>query len=349
MDDAGVMELGLNGDARARVKGRDQVPASGGDARGAAARDAAWGVAPARASESSHTVRRGELSAFLRSRRARITPGDVGLPPGTRRRTPGLRREEVAQLAGVGVTWYTWLEQGRPIKASAQVLDAVARTLRLDVAEREHLYHLAGIPSVSLPESADHVRPEVQVILDHLVPLAAAVYNARWDVLAWNATYAMLFPGVSSAAVGERNVMWNVFTKGECCCPFVDPDREMPRMVASLRPAYGRHIGEPAWTAFVQRLCAASPEFASLWARQDVLLGDAHVKALRHPEVGDMRVVVTSMALDVPETRMNVYTPVDDESRAMIERLRRMDRPRIGCPGHGYVRYRNPDFVADGP
>lgn len=292
------------------------------------------------------TVRRGELSAFLRSRRARITPGAVGLPEGTRRRTPGLRREEVAQLAGVGVTWYTWLEQGRPIKASAQVLDAVARTLRLDVAEREHLYQLAGIPSVSRPESTDHVRPEVQAILDHLDPLPAAVYNARWDVLAWNATYAMLFPGVSSAAPAERNVMWNIFTKPECCCPFSDPALEMPRMVASLRPAYGRHIGEPAWIAFVQRLCAASSEFAALWARQDVLVGDAYVKRLRHPEVGEIRVSVTSMALEVPETRMNVYTTVDEESREAIARLRTFPRPRVGCPGHGYVHYRNPAFAA---
>src|SRR3954469_3641279 len=97
-------------------------------------------------------ARRDELASFLRTRRERVTPADVGMPPGLRRRTPGLRREEVAQLAGVGVTWYTWLEQGRPINASVQVLDAVARTLRLDATERQHLYRLAGVPSV--PEAA---------------------------------------------------------------------------------------------------------------------------------------------------------------------------------------------------
>ncbi|NUU20519.1 MAG: helix-turn-helix domain-containing protein, partial [Streptomycetaceae bacterium] len=185
------------------------------------------GSKAAAGARAPHTVRRGELSAFLRSRRERITPEDVGLPTGSRRRTPGLRREEVAQLAGVGVTWYTWLEQGRPIRASAQVLDAVARTLRLDVAEREHLYRLAGIPSVTHPEG-DHVSPQVQVILDHLDPLPAAVYNARWDVLAWNRTYSMIFPGVSTDRFTERNVMWSVFTKPDCCCPFVDPASEMP-------------------------------------------------------------------------------------------------------------------------
>src|SRR5438094_4012950 len=109
-----------------------------------------------------HAARRPELAAFLRSRRARITPEQVGLPPGPRRRTPGLRREEVAQLAGVGVTWYTWLEQGRPINASVQILDAVARTLRLDPAEREHLYRLAGVPTVADTAASDCLSPEIQ-------------------------------------------------------------------------------------------------------------------------------------------------------------------------------------------
>ncbi|MCF2531580.1 helix-turn-helix transcriptional regulator [Yinghuangia soli] len=294
------------------------------------------------APRSRQTVRRGELSAFLRSRRERITPRDVGLPSGTRRRTPGLRREEVAQLAGVGVTWYTWLEQGRPIKASAQVLDAVARTLRLDVAEREHLYRLAGIPSVALPDGGDMVRPEVQTILDHMDPLPAAVYNARWDVLAWNFTYAAMFPGVAAAGPGECNVLWNVFTRPDCCSPFVEPELEMPRMVAALRPAYGRHIGEPAWTAFVERLCNASPRFAALWARQDILVTDTYVKRMYHPEVGELRTSVTHMHLDVPETRISVYTPVDAETVENIARLRLIENPRLGCTGHGYVRMPSP-------
>src|SRR5947199_128186 len=110
--------------------------------------------------------RRGELAQFLRSRRARLSPADVGLAPGIRRRTPGLRREEVAQLAGVGVTWYTWLEQGRPINASVQILDAIARTLRLDQAERAHLYRLAEIPAVPDPAGPDELPSEIHAILD---------------------------------------------------------------------------------------------------------------------------------------------------------------------------------------
>lgn len=131
--------------------------------------------------------RRPELAAFLRSRRARVTPADVGMPPGLRRRTPGLRREEVAQLSGVGVTWYTWLEQGRPINASAQVLDAVARTLRLDQPEHEHLYHLAEVPYEPEREGpVQTVGEEIQGIIDALDPRPAAVYNSRYDILATN-------------------------------------------------------------------------------------------------------------------------------------------------------------------
>src|SRR3954464_8788828 len=129
--------------------------------------------------------RRTELAAFLRSRRGRISPADVGMPVGLRRRTPGLRREEVAQLAGVGITWYTWLEQGRPINVSVQILEAISRTLRLDQTEREHLFRLADIPSVPGPVLHDRLEPEVQTVLDGLVPLPAAVMNSRYDVLAW--------------------------------------------------------------------------------------------------------------------------------------------------------------------
>jgi transcriptional regulator with XRE-family HTH domain len=172
------------------------------------------------AGASASQSRRAELAAFLRSRRERITPEEAGVAPGLRRRTPGLRREEVAQLAGVGVTWYTWLEQGRPIKASVQVLAAVARTLRLDQAEQEHLYRLADVPDAAGGPSSpgvtcEQVTPEVQEVLDHLVPLPASVLNERFDLLGWNAAYAAVWPGVAGAAPGERNVLWQCFTHPE--------------------------------------------------------------------------------------------------------------------------------------
>src|SRR3954469_1972831 len=125
-------------------------------------------------------ARRDELAAFLRNRREHVTPADVGIAPGSRRRTPGLRREEVAQLAGVGVTWYTWLEQGRPINASVQVLDAIARVLRLGPSERWHLYRLAELPGVPAPRSTDTVPSEVVAVLDAIDPSPACVYNGKY-------------------------------------------------------------------------------------------------------------------------------------------------------------------------
>ena len=171
--------------------------------------------------------RRAELAAFLRSRRERITPEQAGLPPGSRRRTPGLRREEVAQLSGVGVTWYTWLEQGRRINASPQVLGAVARTLLLDQAEREHLFQLADLPDAAAAAGGatsgrEQVLPEVQEILDTLSPMPASVLNERFDLLAWNAPYEALWPGVTGAAPGERNILWQSFTYPDCCHPYVN-------------------------------------------------------------------------------------------------------------------------------
>ncbi|MFF0432183.1 helix-turn-helix transcriptional regulator [Streptomyces sp. NPDC004327] len=280
------------------------------------------------------TRRRPELAAFLRSRRARVTPQDVGMPPGLRRRTPGLRREEVAQLSGVGVTWYTWLEQGRPINASAQVLDAVARTLRLDRPEREHLYHLAEVPygPEAAPEHVVAVSPEIQGVLDALVPLPAVVYNARYDVLATNATYDLLFlddgpgpaPGPAVGPVGIRNALWTLFTVDEADCPLVDRTLELPLMVAQLRGAYGRHVGEPAWESFVRLLREASPYFAELWRSGDVVPPGTRVKTFRHALVGEIRMTSVSLSVNgMPECRIVTYTPNDEGSRRAIDLLLR--------------------------
>ncbi|MGW4161101.1 helix-turn-helix transcriptional regulator [Streptomyces sp. NPDC004788] len=276
----------------------------------------------------SETRRRPELAAFLRSRRARVTPADVGMPPGLRRRTPGLRREEVAQLSGVGVTWYTWLEQGRPINASPQVLDAVARTLRLDRPEREHLYHLAEVPYE--PEAAaEHVlavSPEIQGVLDALVPQPAVVYNARYDVLATNAVYDLLFLREDgrpwTGPLGVRNVLWTLFTMPEDKCPVVDKRQELPVMVAQLRGAYGRHVGEPAWESLVRLLCEASPYFTELWRSGDVVPPGTRVKTFRHQRVGEIRMTSVSLSINgMPECRIITYLPKDEESRRAIDLL----------------------------
>ncbi|WP_373287943.1 helix-turn-helix transcriptional regulator [Streptomyces lasiicapitis] len=274
------------------------------------------------------TRRRSELAAFLRGRRARVTPADVGMPPGPRRRTPGLRREEVAQLSGVGVTWYTWLEQGRPINASAQVLDAVARTLRLDKAEREHLYHLAEVPHVARREAtANAVGPEIQGIIDALDPHPAVVYNSRYDILATNPAYQDVFVGPAIEAIGVSNVLWTLFVVPEPHCPLVFRDSELPVMVATLRGAYGRHVGEPVWEDFIRELSAASPEFARLWASGDVVPPGPRVKTFRHEAVGELRMTSVSLSINgMPECRIVAYTPDDEETRRRTERLRTLRR-----------------------
>ncbi|MFI5688496.1 helix-turn-helix transcriptional regulator [Streptomyces sp. NPDC051636] len=268
--------------------------------------------------------RRHELAAFLRSRRARVTPADVGMPPGLRRRTPGLRREEVAQLSGVGVTWYTWLEQGRPINASPQVLDAVARTLRLDPPEREHLYRLAEVPFDPSPEqSARTVGPEIQGLIDALDPYPAAVYNSRYDILATNPAYRDLFVVPETLRTGVPNVLWTLFTLSEDACPVVNRERELPMMVATLRSSYGRHVGEPSWENFIRRLSAASPRFAELWANGEVIPPGPRVKTFRHQAVGELRMTSLSLSIDgMPECRIVTYTPESEEARTKVALLR---------------------------
>ncbi|MES9609222.1 MULTISPECIES: helix-turn-helix transcriptional regulator [Actinomadura] len=279
-------------------------------------------AAPAARRGGAGPRRRTELAAFLRSRRERISPEDVGMPPGPRRRTPGLRREEVAQLAGVGVTWYTWLEQGRPINASTQVLDAVARTLRLDGAEREHLYRLADVPDAAVEEQAESLPEDVQGILDALVPLPAAVVNARSDILAWNAAFAAIFPHLVNAPPCERNTLWKMFTLPPCCNPIVNLEDTASDHVAVFRHRYSRHLDEPGWKDLVRRLQAASPLFARLWASHDVALPGPSAKVFRHSAVGEIRTRTTSMDITAsPNARLVAYTPADEESRDRIGRL----------------------------
>jgi transcriptional regulator with XRE-family HTH domain len=285
------------------------------------------------------THHRGELAAFLRARRARISPAAAGLPPGLRRRTPGLRREEVALLSGVGVTWYTWLEQGRPINASVQILDAVARTLHLDPTERAHLYRLAEIPTVPAPEPADDLGPDEQEILDALAPLPACVLTPRYDVLAWNAPYSLLWRRTLAAPAGERNVLWQSFMIPECCSPFATGrTEELRQMVATFREAYGRRLGDPDWEELIRRLAAASAEFAAMWAAHDVAQPSTRVKVYRHAGAGDIALIVTGFDLAAnPDLRMVVYTPADTESRNRVDWL--LAHPDTPPADHGSHRF----------
>ena len=274
---------------------------------------------------SNGASRRAELADFLRTRRDAITPDRVGLPSGGRRRTPGLRREEVAQLAGVGVTWYTWLEQGRPIHVSVQVLDAVARTLRLDQAEIEHLYRLAEVPAAPAEPTPPCCPEVVREILQSLEPLPAMLVNARYDVLGANQAHEDLFwDWHRELPCDHTNVLWCCFMHPQARRYFLNFDREAALMVATLRNSFGQHLKEPAWIEFIDKLCARSPEFAELWARQEVAAPGSRTKHFLHPRAGLLRLRSTSLAVaDMPETRIVVYTPVDQESRERLPLTRR--------------------------
>lgn len=190
-------------------------------------------------SDARTSMARRELGDFLRSRRERLRPDHVGLPVTGRRRTPGLRREEVAVLAGVGVTWYTWLEQGRPINVSTQVLTAVARALQLDAAETQHLRRLAGVSTASAePARCDPVLlAAFRPVLDKLDPYPACLQTPLFDVVAHNRAYQLLFTDMDAIPVDERNCAIQFFTDPEWRSRYLDDQTVAARMVARLRAA----------------------------------------------------------------------------------------------------------------
>lgn len=266
--------------------------------------------------------RRRELAVFLRSRRERIQPDEVGFAPGGRRRTPGLRREEVAQLAGVGVTWYTWLEQGREINVSAQVLEAISRTLRLDRLERNHLYTLAGIALGPAKSDCSALPGSVQKMLDRLSPYPALVLNSRYDVLAFNDAYCKVILDLDTIPLEERNLLWLTFVSNEWRCAFIDHESIEQHMVAGFRAASAEHLGEPSWQDLTERLLASSPLFAEFWQRYDVAGPSAKIKVLDNARVGLMRLEAVNLWVSqAARMRVTTYTPVDEESEAKLHAL----------------------------
>jgi MmyB-like transcription regulator ligand binding domain/Helix-turn-helix domain len=256
--------------------------------------------------------RRAELGSFLKARRARVRPEDVGLPPGPRRRTPGLRREEVALLAGVGVTWYTWLEQGRPINASAQVLDAVSRTLQLGPAERWHLYRLAEATPLRSGASPAAVPDMVREVIRSLDPLPATLVNSRFDVLDSNDAHEQLFWDWHTLPCVHKNVLWCCLTEPRARDWFVNYDEEIIYLVARLRAAYGQHVGDPDWEEDLRRLTDLSPEFAGLWERQEVAGAQVRTRRFQHPRAGLLTFATTEFEVSaVPGLRVLVNTPQD--------------------------------------
>lgn len=233
------------------------------------------------------TDRRLELSDFLRTRRAKIAPSDVGLADGARRRTPGLRREEVALLANIGSTWYTRLEQGQPINVSPSVLDGIARALRLTSDERAHLHLLAGFTAAKAPDEQEHVSDLVRRVLDTLDPSPAYVRGRRWDVLAWNRS-ADALSDYSGATGPARNLVWRLFRDPGMTCRLGDPNCAKRRVVAQFRAVAAKYPNDPAFTELIEELLATSNEFRELWAQHDVMGSVEGLKRFVHPGVGEL-------------------------------------------------------------
>ena len=268
-------------------------------------------------------VRRRELGAFLRSRRERVKPEDVGVRWSRRRRTPGLRREEVAQLAGVGVTWYTWLEQGRDIHPSAQVLEAISRTLQFDAYEHEHLFTLAGTTAArAVGNQCLDLCPNATAIIEQLEPLPASIVNDRLDLLAYNRVYASFFENLDSHSPEDRNYLWLAFTDPEWRKVIVDWDEAVANMVAEYRAAMAHHLDEPAWKGLVARLHRVSPEFTEVWDRHDVQAVEGRRKRALHPTAGLLTFEYTNLWLGQRlGTRIMALTPADDLTRKRLEAL----------------------------
>lgn len=251
--------------------------------------------------------RRTALRDFLRSRRTRITPAEVGLPPGGRRRTPGLRREEVAMLAGVGVSWYTWLEQGRDISVSVDVLDAVSAALRLAPAERMHLHRLAGIgPQPLSPLDDGPVPAELQALVAAWAPRPAMLQDRHWDLLAINSGTREVFGYTDS----DRNCLVSFFTNARYRAMYVEWSAAAPGVVAAFRSDAGRYPDDRGFDEVVDELRSRSPEFAELWALNDVGPHLQAVKAVRHPEAGELVFDKTTLGVtDHPDWHLVLYNP----------------------------------------
>jgi transcriptional regulator with XRE-family HTH domain len=255
-------------------------------------------------------VDRPELADFLRRCRVRLTPADVGLTGGARRRTPGLRREEIAQLAGMSVDYYARLEQTRGSRPSRQMLAALARALRLTADERDHLFHLGGEEPPRESTGSTHVRPGLLLILDRLHDTPAQVLNDIGDVLAQNTMAAALHGDISARPPAMRNIIRRMFLDPESAdtIPPEDFERLARGHVAQLRAVLGARPQDPRPAALVAELRAASPLFARLWEDHEVAVRRSDVKRFRHPVVGELELDCEVMLSPGHDQRLVVFT-----------------------------------------
>jgi transcriptional regulator with XRE-family HTH domain len=260
--------------------------------------------------EMNEAERRRALADFLRTRRARLKPTDVGLPARNRRRTPGLRREEVAELANIGVSWYTLLEQGQDVHPSRQVLVSLARALKLTAAEERHLFRLSNPDEqqAQMVEAEEQVPPALQRIIDALNPHPAFVIGQRWDALSWNHAADLLFHFHEPCPPHSHNVVWRFFQHG---ARMFDQNWEMQaqNLVAQFRADYARFPGNPAFREIIEDLQRVSPQFSLWWAQQEVRGLPDGPRTMQHPTLGALEFDhVTFQAFTTPGLRVKVYS-----------------------------------------
>jgi transcriptional regulator with XRE-family HTH domain len=265
------------------------------------------------------TSRRAALSQFLKSCRARLEPADAGLPEPQRRRTPGLRREDVAALSGVSVTWYTWLEQGRDVRVSTAVLERVASTLQMSSDEREYLFELAHDRPPPLPSGdVDEVTPSMQRLLDSL-RIPAYILTMRWDVLAWNAMCRTLLRDFGVLPEDQRNLLKILFRSER------DPEEYEAmahRLVARLRVDYSQFPGDAGLDKLVTEMRDEFPVFRNLWGTSEVAARSEGISVTRHSKFGTITFEHTSyMPEGRPTLRLLMFAPHDEASAKKVEKV----------------------------
>lgn len=262
------------------------------------------------------------LGAYLKDRRARLDPAAFGFPM-ARRRTPGLRREEVAQRANVSATWYTWLEQGRGGAPSADVLNRISHAMMLTDAEREHLFLLGlGRPPEVRYRAPQGITPRLQRLLDTLDHSPAFIRTATWDVIAWNRAAAAVLTDYSKLPEGQRNVLRMMFRDARVRAAQANWRNVARFVVASFRADVARAGAAGIVQSLVDELCATSPEFAAMWRDNDVQAHGDGAKVLHHPDVGPLSMEFSAFAVDGrPDLNMVVYNPTTPEDAEKIRTL----------------------------
>ncbi|WP_211244452.1 helix-turn-helix transcriptional regulator [Actinospica robiniae] len=293
-------------------------------------------------------TQRSLLASFLRARREALSPQEAGFTASTRRRTPGLRREEVAQLAGVSVTWYTWLEQARDITVSRQVLESLARTLRLTPAERRHLYTLAGAALPEEPPEPAGVDATLQALLEALEPNPAHVIDSRWDLLAYNRPYAALIGGLDDLPDPARNTIWLLFTRESMRKLLLDWRQETEGILGQFRAAAARHPQDPRTAALISALHQASPEFTAMWSQHAIQAFSPKTKRFDHPRAGRIDLSYTKLSVaDDPSRHLVVFLPASPSDAEALTALQPSEEE--AASEHAPGTPANPELTSDGP